>query len=80
VLAGAVRTGVLPCDIASTARQVLWSTFTAPVGWKSTAFHPEVRAVHRGQLPVLARAQDDVFSRRKASQLVAELERFRANS
>jgi len=39
--------GVLPCDIASFARQVLSSTFTAPVGWKSTAFHPEVRAVHR---------------------------------
>jgi len=39
--------GVLPCDIASSARQALWNTFTAPVGWKSTAFHPEVRAVHR---------------------------------
>ena len=30
----------------TSARQVLLSTFTAPVGWKSTAFHPEVRAVH----------------------------------
>ena len=47
MLAGAARTGVLPCDIASSARQVLWSRFTAPVGWKSTAFHPEARAVHR---------------------------------
>jgi len=47
VLAGAERTRVLPCDIASSARQVLWSMFTAPVGWKSTAFHPEARALHR---------------------------------
>ncbi len=36
--------GVLPWDIASSARQGLSSMFTAPVGWKSTAFHPEVRA------------------------------------
>jgi len=51
--------GVLPCDIASSARQVLCSTFTAPVGWKSTAFHPEARAVHpaiqrRERRPVVA--------------------------
>ena len=47
MLVGAGRTGVLPCDIASSARQALWSRFTAPVSWKSTAFHPEARALHR---------------------------------
>lgn len=59
MLAGAARTGGPPLLHSLICPSRLWSRFTAPVGWKSTAFHAEVRAVHqaiqrRERRPVVA--------------------------